>query len=115
MDLRLVSAGKYLPSEYLRHGIFIVGSGPAAFLAPVLEDRRLRYDPNVMEPADERARDAAEYMRSLQDKATPVQWSLPNSYLLIANRRALHGRAKVDESDVAREVTRVAYRIGARA
>ncbi len=114
LDLRFVSAKDYLPSEYLQHGIFIVGSGPAAFLAPVLEGRRLRYDPNVMEPADARARDAADYLRSLQDEATPIHWSVPNSYLLIANRSALHGRAKVDESDAAREVTRVAYRIGAR-
>lgn len=112
-DLRFVSAKDYLPSEYLRHGIFIVGSGPAAFLAPVLQGGRLRYDPNIMEPADARARDAADYLRSLQDKATPIHWSVPNSYLLIANRLALHGRAKVDESDAAREVTRVAYRIGA--
>ena len=67
-----------------------------------------------MEPADARARDAADYLRSLQDEATPIHWSVPNSYLLIANRSALHGRAKVDESDAAREVARVAYRIGAR-
>ncbi|MCX2746991.1 hypothetical protein OOZ51_04070 [Arthrobacter sp. MI7-26] len=114
LDLRFASAKEYLPSEYLRHGIFIVGSGPAAFLAPVLDAGRLRYDPNVMEPADARARDAADYLRSLQDKATPFHWSVPKSYLLIANRLALHGRAKVVESDSAREVTRVAYRIGAK-
>jgi hypothetical protein len=115
LDLSFASAKEYLPSEYLRHGLFIVGSGPAAFLAPVLDDGRLRYDPNVMEPADARARDAAEYLKSMQDKATPFHWSVPKSYLLIANRLALHGRAKVLESDSAREVTRVAFRMGAKA
>lgn len=113
MDLRFVSSKDYLPSEFLRHGLFIVGSGPSAFLAPALEGGRLRYDPNVMEAADDRARDAAEYFRSLQDQATQHHWSIPKSYLLIANRVALHGRAKVDEKDTARKVTRVAYRIGA--
>lgn len=115
LDLRFASAKEYLPSEYLRHGLFIVGSGPAAFLAPALEDGRLRYDPNVMEPADARARDAADYLKSMQDKATPFNWSAPKSYLLIANRLALHGRAKVVESESTREVTRVAYRIGDKA
>lgn len=112
MALGFTSAKEYLPTEYLRHGIFIVGAGPAAFLAPALEGRQLRYDPNIMEPADSRARDAAAYMSSLQDKAMPFYWSTPKSYLLIANRTALHGRAKVVEGDSTREVSRVAYRIG---
>lgn len=103
------------PHQYLRHGIFIVGSGPAAFLAPVLEEGQLRYDPNVMTPADLRARQSAEHISSLQDDAFAFTWSTPMSFLLIANRRALHGRAKVAESDADREVTRVAFRIGAKA
>lgn len=114
-DLSFATAKEYLPSEHLRHGLFVVGSGPVSFLAPVLEDGRLRYDPNVMEPADARARDAAEYLKSMQDRATAFHWSVPKSYLLIANRLALHGRAKVVESDSAREVTRVAYRMGDKA
>lgn len=112
MGLGYASAAEDLPSDYYRHGIFIVGSGPAAFLAPVLENGRLRYDPNVMEPADKRARKTIVHLSSLQDKATPVHWSAPNSYLLIANRMALHGRAAVVESDSSRKLTRVAFRIG---
>lgn len=114
LSLKDLNVGDPLKRDNLRHGIFIVGSGPAAFLAHALESGgRLRYDPNVMTPADSRAHEAVKHFASAQEKATAFEWSVPNSYLLIANRFTLHGRAKVDEKDAARKVTRVAYRVGA--
>ncbi|MFE4198102.1 hypothetical protein ACFRJ9_19785 [Paenarthrobacter sp. NPDC056912] len=109
---RLKSPDGKTPWEVLRHGTFVVGSGPWAFLAPVLEDDKIRYDPNVMEPADARAREAAAYMASLQESSEPFEWEKPDTFLLIANRSVLHGRAKVEAGDEDREVLRVAFRVG---
>ncbi|KRF04336.1 hypothetical protein ASH00_14630 [Arthrobacter sp. Soil782] len=111
LSLIAKETGSPVPYDSLHHGLFVIGSGPAAFLAPALESGLLRYDPNVMEPADFRARRSAAYLASMQDRATAFEWTTPMCFLLIANRLALHGRAKVDESDVKRKVSRVAFRV----
>ena len=100
------------PVSSLVHGIFVVGSGTWAFLAPALEGGRLRYDPTIMEPADARARGAADYLKSVQADAFTVHWQEPNTFLVINNTSVLHGRASVAEGDTDREVVRKAFRIG---
>lgn len=99
------------PITDLRHGIFLVGSGPWAFLSSAWDGERLRYDPLIMEPGDARARTAAKYLGSVQE-ATPFQWEEPNTILVIDNRRVLHGRAKVSEGDNDRKLVRKAFYVG---
>ncbi|WP_395928550.1 TauD/TfdA family dioxygenase [Arthrobacter sp. RT-1] len=93
----------------MRHGVFVVGSGPWAFLSSVWDGERLRYDPVIMEPGDARARTAAAYLNSMQAAATAFRWEEPNTILVIDNRRVLHGRAKVAEGDDGRALVRKAF------
>ncbi|BCW44721.1 hypothetical protein StoSoilB5_19050 [Arthrobacter sp. StoSoilB5] len=99
------------PVGDFEHGIFVVGSGPWAFLAPALEGKRLRYDPTIMEPADARARGVAEYFKSIQVNALSFNWEEPNTFLVIDNRSVLHGRATVTEGDTERVLVRKTFRI----
>ncbi|MEV4954170.1 TauD/TfdA family dioxygenase [Paenarthrobacter nitroguajacolicus] len=97
------------PVSDMRHGIFVVGSGPWAFLSTAWDGERLRYDPVIMEPADARARAAAAYLNSVQTAFTPFQWEAPNTILVIDNRRVLHGRAKMAEGDDDRKLVRKTF------
>lgn len=95
-----------------RHGVFTVGAGKSAFLAPALEPDGWRYDPVIMKPADERARQVADHLNSEPNlKATEVPWDEENSVLVVANRLVMHGRAAVSESDRGRKLVRMAFNI----
>lgn len=102
------------PYSSLTHGLFVVGTGPWAFLAPAVDRNGLRYDPTIMEPADARAREAADYLRTRQSVPEKFHWTEPDTFLVIHNRSVLHGRAAVVDGDGNRELTRMAYYVGAR-
>lgn len=94
----------------LRSGLFIVGTGNARFLATAKDNSGLyRFDPSCMSPADQRARAVSRFFADALASATPVTWDTPNKILLIANRIALHARARVAAVDAERVVTRVAF------
>ncbi|MCU1615832.1 MAG: hypothetical protein JWO98_3372 [Frankiales bacterium] len=96
----------------LTGGIFVVRTGSTQFLASAYDDRDgYRYDPGCMQPADERAHEAARHFASLTGSAYQHEWTEPDQVLLISNRRALHARAAVGEADAGRELTRIAYRL----
>lgn len=110
-------------------GIFVVSSGNDRFLAPAARAivtvkapagarlplwqdvlSGLRFDPTCMTPADDDARLLAEHLTSPPDcEVRDVNWSQPNQYLLIDNRRVLHGRAAVEDGDDARELLRANF------
>ncbi|WP_136612125.1 Fe(II)-2OG oxygenase family protein [Sinomonas albida] len=102
-----------LDVDAARNGIFVVGAGRSAFLAPVLENNEFRFDPVIMHPGDDRARKIADYFASeSNNRAQAVDWNEPNSILMIANRNVLHGRAAVHEEDRDRTLMRVAFYVG---
>lgn len=99
------------------HGLFLIGTGRSAFLAPLVEtagkEWKYRYDPVIMKPADDRARAVAKYFDEQSDhKATEIKWNEPNMLLLIHNRRVLHGRGAVADSDHDRTLLRMAFYTG---
>lgn len=105
--------GHDVPWHNLRSGMFLVGVGPSAFFAPALEgqgpSRRLRFDTGCMTPCDARARAATEFL-SDTTSATRFEWTVPGQVLVVDNSRTLHGRGQVDDSDLDRELVRVAFR-----
>lgn len=101
--------------EAAQHGLFLVGSGRSAFVAPALDrDGRLwRYDPVIMRPADERARTIAAHLDSTSVlHAQDVRWEGENGVLVIDNRKTMHGRAALAEGDEARKLIRMAFYLG---
>lgn len=102
------------PYSALTNGLFLVGTGPWAFLAPAVDQSGLRYDPTIMEPADARARQAAEYLEAKQSAPEKFYWTEPNTFLIIHNRSVLHGRSAVVDGNDKRVLTRMAYYVGAR-
>lgn len=95
---------------YMRSGLFIVGTGKERFLASAKDSRGLyRFDPSCMTPADQRARSVSRFFSDALASATPISWDTPNKILLIANRIALHARARVEPADAERVITRVAF------
>ena len=93
-----------------RNGLFMVGHGRSAFLAPALDSDGWRYDPVIMRPADERARSiATELDEGSERHATEVSWDHENAILVVANRKVLHGRAAVPEGDKDRKLIRMAF------
>lgn len=92
------------------NGLFMVGHGRSAFLAPALDLDGWRYDPVIMRPADERARSIANGLDAGSDRdATEVSWDRKNTMLIIANRKVLHGRAAVTDGDEERKLIRMAF------
>jgi hypothetical protein len=105
--------GQEVPWNELRGGMFLVGVGTSAFFAPALvglgSTRRLRFDPGCMRACDARARDAAKFL-SDATSATRFDWVMPGQVLVVDNSRTLHGRGKVDDADLDRELVRIAFR-----
>lgn len=108
--------GSEVPFGSMAHGVFIVGSGRSAFLAPMLEYQRghplLRYDPTIMMPADLRSRNAAAFFGSVEEAVTSHTWEQPKTVLLINNRAVLHGRGAVLPEDETRELVRYSFYVG---
>jgi hypothetical protein len=84
-------------SDTFAHGTFVVGRGPAAFLAPAIEGSHLRYDPGCMRPLDRSARNVALHVENAWGRAHRVR-CVPNKLLVIDNRRVVHGRESVTDS-----------------
>jgi hypothetical protein len=97
----------------LSHGMFLVRNGRDSFYAPALSGSGYRYDPGCMTPCDARAREVQEYFEQQLSRASAHVWSAAGRVLVVDNRRALHARSAVAEGDLERELTRIAFRIGA--
>ncbi len=97
----------------LSHGMFLVRGGRDSFYAPVLSGSGYRHDPGCMMPCDARAREVQEYFEQQLSRALAHVWSAAGQILVVDNRRALHARSAVTEGDLERELTRIAFRIGA--
>lgn len=97
----------------LSHGMFLVRNGRDSFYAPALSGSGYRYDPGCMTPCDARAREVQEYFEQQLSRASAHVWSAAGQVLVVDNRRALHARSAVAEGDLERELTRIAFRIGA--
>lgn len=102
-----------IPLAALRHGMFLVRSGRDSFYAPVLSGSRYRYDPGCMTPCDVRALEVQGYFEEQLSRASAHEWSAAGQVLVVDNRRTLHARSAVAESDAERELTRIAFRFGA--
>src|SRR5690348_3463257 len=96
----------------LSHGMFLVRNGRDSFYAPVLSGSGYRYEPGCMTPCDARAREVQEYFEQQLSRASAHVWSA-GQVLVVDNRRALHAQSAVAEGDLERELTRIAFRIGA--
>jgi alpha-ketoglutarate-dependent taurine dioxygenase len=100
-------------SSALSHGMFLVRNGRDSFYTPALSGSGYRYDPECMTPCDARAREVQEYFEQQLSRASAHEWSAAGQVLVVDNRRALHARSAVAEGDLERELTRIAFRIGA--
>lgn len=92
-------------------GVFMVTPGKGErWLAPALEEGRLRFDPGCMTPCDAMARalDAA-LKAPPADAVKEVAWDAPGTVLVLRNRRVLHGRAAVADGDADRVLHRIAF------
>jgi hypothetical protein len=106
------SRGSMSP-DALRHGMFLVRSGRDSFYAPALSESGYRYDPGCMAPCDARARDVQRYFEQESSRASAHKWTAIDQVLVVDNRNALHARSAVADGDLDRELTRIAFRIGA--
>jgi len=88
-------------------GIFLVRSGTQPFLAHAAAGIRIRYDPGCMNPCDQRARIAAQFLADRTD-THEHNWTRANQILLIDNRQTLHARLEVSDTDT---TTRVLHRL----
>lgn len=93
----------------LRQGVFAVGVGRSTFLAHVVTQERIRFDPVVMVPRDPLARVAQRFMYDCIDNAVKYCAPGPGTTLIIDNRRTLHGRAAVP-GGMSREADRAMIR-----
>jgi hypothetical protein len=97
----------------LDHGMFLVRNGRDSFYASAQSESGYRYDPGCMTPRDARAREVHEYFEQQSSRACVHKWSAAYQVLVVDNRRALHARSAVADGDLDRELTRIAFRIGA--
>jgi alpha-ketoglutarate-dependent taurine dioxygenase len=104
------ASGADLPSEALRHGIFLVENGIKSFLSTAEYGSGIRYDPGCMTAADQRSRVVARFFDHLASYATPHNWVGGDQVLVIDNRLCVHARAGVDGAASGRELRRVAFR-----
>lgn len=96
------------PTEAQRAGVFKVGGGSRAFFASAVDtDGMWRYDPGCMTPMDEYAREVSREVATLAQNSVEHHWHVPQTVLVIANRRVLHARAAVRDPQT-RRVHRVA-------
>jgi hypothetical protein len=102
----------YLSAAALAHGMFLVRSGRDSFYAPALSGSCYRYDPGCMTPCDTRAREVQEYFDQQLSHASAHEWSAGEQVLVVDNRRALHARPAVAQSDLERQLTRIAFQVG---
>jgi hypothetical protein len=102
-----------MPAAALGHGMFLVSNGRDSFYAPARSGSRFRYDPGCMTPCDARAREVQTYFEHESSRASVHEWSAAGQVLVVDNRRALHARPAVADGDVDRELTRIAFRVGA--
>ncbi|GAA4983488.1 hypothetical protein GCM10023205_61690 [Yinghuangia aomiensis] len=96
----------YSARIHMTHGIFLVQNGHDSFFAPAYEGNRYRYDPGCMTPCDSRSRRTVDYFAGLAERAIEISWDEPEKFLLLDNRRVLHGRPAATE-DPNRELQRV--------
>lgn len=93
---------------YAQNGLFLVKSGDESFLDSVMTGySKFRYDPICMSPQDQRARETAEFLHGLDDRAVEHQWT-PGTVLIVANWFVLHGRGDASK-DSEREMKRIAF------
>jgi len=97
----------------LDHGMFLVRNGRDSFYAPARSRSGYRYDPGCMTPCDTRAREVQGYFDQQLSRATVHEWAAGGQVLVVDNHRAMHARPAVAEDDLDRELTRIAFRIGA--
>ena len=102
-----------MPAAALSHGMFLVRNGRDSFYAPARSGSGFRYDPGCMTPCDARAREVKTYFEQESSRAFAHEWAAAGQVLVVDNRRALHARPAVADGDVDRELTRIAFRIGA--
>jgi hypothetical protein len=106
------SRGSMTP-DALRHGMFLVRNGRDSFYAPALSGSGYRYDPGCMAPCDARAREVQRYFEQESSRTSAHEWTAVDQVLVVDNRQALHARSAVADGDLDRELTRIAFRIGA--
>lgn len=94
------------------HGMFVVSTGRENWFAPAIRAHSsLRYDPGCMEPADAAARELSTlFQNPPESEVSEVSWDSPGKIAVINNRRALHGRASVEDDDTARVLHRLGLR-----
>jgi hypothetical protein len=97
----------------LDHGMFVVRNGRDSFYAPARSGSGYRYDPGCMTPCDARAREVQGYFDQQLSRATVHEWPAGGQVLVVDNWHTLHARPAVAEGDLDRELTRIAFRIGA--
>ncbi len=105
---RGIGDGRPVPRAWYS-GLFLVDRGTDRFLAPLTTSRGgWRWDPGCMTPCDQRAREAAESLTTLNDAAHHYEWEQPDQVLLLDNRYVLHARSDAGE-DPQRNLTRLSY------
>ena len=109
-DTLLWHSGRHgVPIHAFAHGVFRASSGGRAFLCTAMQADRIRLDPCCMTPCDHLARDVVAYMDGARSDASRHSWNAAPHTLLVDNRVALHARDRVEPSDRARSVARVAF------
>jgi alpha-ketoglutarate-dependent taurine dioxygenase len=102
------SGGATVPAA-ARGGVFLVTNGQDRFLAALHDDALgWRWDPGCMQPGDERAHQAADFLASLSQEIERHEWAESNQVLLIDNRQVLHARADAT-TEPERLLTRLSY------
>lgn len=90
-------------------GVFKVTNGQDRFLSTLWTDATgWRWDPGCMQPGDQRAREAAQFLASLEDQCEQHDWTESNQVLVIDNRQMLHARADAT-ADPDRVLARLSY------
>ena len=97
-------------TQDLRHGLFTVRTGRDAFLAPVLDRGRVRFDPGCMTPSDSRSRRVVDFLAAASVEPQQHDWTTSDLILAIDNRRVLHARGAAGE-EPERSMRRIALRI----
>ena len=94
----------------LRESIFFIRNGRNSFYSSALNQRRgfIRWDPACMEPQNDAAFEAAEFLGTMQERHPTrcVEWTI-GKYLIIDNWRCLHGRSSCHNDTQTRTLLRV--------
>jgi hypothetical protein len=107
--LRRAAGGDVTVPATALGGVFLVTNGQDRFLSPLRTDTGgWRWDPACMQPCDQRSRQAADFLASLDQELEEHEWTEPNQVLVIDNRQVLHARADAT-ADPQRVLTRLSY------